>query len=77
MRHAMSQGKQSVGEESASYAEMLATVQAFHAKHRFKETGGEDMTYRVVPMAEDLDEVPVFADLAAFVDGLLVGKLPN
>ena len=26
-----------------SYGEMLAAVQAFHDKHRFKETGGEEM----------------------------------
>lgn len=77
MRHAVSQGQQCVGEESASYTEMLATAQVFHAKHRFREAGGEDMIYRVVPMAEDLDEVPVFADPVAFVDGLLVGELPN
>lgn len=42
-----------------------------------KEAGGEDMTYRVTLMIEELGEVPVFADLATFVDGLLVGKLPN
>ena len=42
-----------------------------------KEAGGEGMTYHVILMIEELGEVPVFADLAAFVDGLLVGKLPN
>ena len=36
---------------------MLAAVQAFHAKHRFKEQGGEDMTYRVALMAEELGEI--------------------
>jgi NTP pyrophosphatase (non-canonical NTP hydrolase) len=36
---------------------MLAAVQAFHDKHRFKETGGEDMTYRVALMAEELGEI--------------------
>lgn len=30
-----------------SYAGMLAAVQAFHDKHRFRETGGEGLTYRV------------------------------
>lgn len=40
-----------------SYAQMLAAVQAFHDKHRFKETGGEDMTYRVALMAEELGEI--------------------
>ena len=40
-----------------SYTSMLATVQAFHDKHRFKETGGEEMTYRVALMAEELGEI--------------------
>ncbi len=36
---------------------MLATVQAFHDKHRFRESGGEDLVYRVALMAEELGEV--------------------
>jgi len=40
-----------------SYAQMLTAVQAFHDKHRFRETGGEDMTYRVALMAEELGEI--------------------
>ena len=40
-----------------SYPKMLMAVQAFHDKHRFKETGGEDMTYRVALMAEELGEI--------------------
>ena len=40
-----------------SYQTMLATVQAFHDKHKFKDTGGEDMTYRVALMAEELGEI--------------------
>ncbi len=40
-----------------SYQGMLAAVQVFHAKHRFKEQGGEDMTYRVALMAEELGEI--------------------
>jgi NTP pyrophosphatase (non-canonical NTP hydrolase) len=40
-----------------SYNEMLAAVQAFHDKHRFKETGGEEMAYRVALMAEELGEI--------------------
>jgi len=35
---------------------MLA-VQAFHDKHRFKETGGEELTYRIALMAEELGEI--------------------
>lgn len=40
-----------------SYQKMLAAVQAFHDKHRFRETGGEDLTYRVALMAEELGEI--------------------
>ena len=40
-----------------SYDAMLAAVQAFHDKHRFKETGGEELVYRVALMAEELGEI--------------------
>ncbi len=40
-----------------SYEEMLAEVQAFHIKHDFKGTGGEDLTYRVALMTEELGEI--------------------
>ena len=40
-----------------SYETMLAEVQAFHDKHQFKEKGGEDLTYRVALMAEELGEI--------------------
>ena len=40
-----------------SYDEMLRSVQAFHDKHRFKETGGEDMLYRIALMSEELGEI--------------------
>ncbi|MBT5229860.1 MAG: nucleoside triphosphate pyrophosphohydrolase family protein [Methylococcales bacterium] len=40
-----------------SYKGMLAKVQAFHDKHDFKNTGGEDLTYRVALMAEELGEI--------------------
>lgn len=36
---------------------MLAKVQAFHDKHDFKNTGGEDLTYRIALMAEELGEM--------------------
>jgi NTP pyrophosphatase (non-canonical NTP hydrolase) len=36
---------------------MLDAVQAFHDKHDFKNTGGEEMTYRLALMAEELGEV--------------------
>ena len=40
-----------------SYKAMLAAVQSFHDKHRFRETGGEELTYRVSLMAEELGEI--------------------
>jgi NTP pyrophosphatase (non-canonical NTP hydrolase) len=43
--------------ESDAYSDMLAAVQAFHDKHRFRETGGEELTYRVALMAEELGEI--------------------
>ena len=40
-----------------SYQAMLNAVQAFHDKHDFKHTGGEEMTYRLALMAEELGEI--------------------
>ena len=40
-----------------SYQSMLAAVQAFHDKHDFKNAGGEEMTYRLALMAEELGEI--------------------
>ena len=40
-----------------SYLEMLAAVQAFHDKHDFRNTGGEEMAYRVALMTEELGEI--------------------
>jgi len=40
-----------------SYQAMLNAVQAFHDKHDFKNTGGEEMTYRLALMAEELGEI--------------------
>jgi NTP pyrophosphatase (non-canonical NTP hydrolase) len=40
-----------------SYQQMLAAVQAFHDKHDFRNTGGEELTYRVALMAEELGEI--------------------
>ena len=42
---------------SDKYSDMLAAVQAFHDKHDFSGTGGEDMTYRIALMAEELGEM--------------------
>lgn len=40
-----------------SYQAMLEAVQAFHDKHDFRNTGGEELTYRVALMAEELGEI--------------------
>ncbi len=40
-----------------SWETMLAAVQAFHDKHGFRENGGEEMTYRIALMAEELGEI--------------------
>lgn len=40
-----------------SYHDMLAKVQDFHDKHDFKNTGGEDLSYRIALMAEELGEM--------------------
>lgn len=40
-----------------SYQAMLDSVQAFHDKHDFKNTGGEELTYRIALMVEELGEV--------------------
>ena len=40
-----------------SYQAMLDAVQAFHDKHDFRNTGGEELAYRVALMAEELGEI--------------------
>ncbi len=40
-----------------SYQAMLDAVQAFHDKHDFKNKGGEELTYRMALMAEELGEI--------------------
>lgn len=46
-----------MSDDRDSWSDMMASVQAFHDKHRFKETGGEDLTYRIALMAEELGEI--------------------
>lgn len=36
---------------------MMDAVQAFHDKHDFRNTGGEELNYRVALMAEELGEI--------------------
>jgi NTP pyrophosphatase (non-canonical NTP hydrolase) len=40
-----------------SFDGMVAAVRAFHEKHCFRELGGEEMTYRIALMAEELGEI--------------------
>jgi NTP pyrophosphatase (non-canonical NTP hydrolase) len=44
-------------QHSDSYEAMLKSVKAFHDKHDFRNTGGEEMTYRLALMAEELGEI--------------------
>ena len=43
--------------DTDSYRAMLAAVQAFHDRHDFKNTGGEELAYRVALMTEELGEI--------------------
>jgi NTP pyrophosphatase (non-canonical NTP hydrolase) len=43
--------------ERDSYQAMRTAVQAFHDKHDFRNTGGEELAYRVALMAEELGEI--------------------
>ena len=45
------------GAERDSWQAMMAAVQAFHDKHDFRNTGGEEMAYRVALMTEELGEI--------------------
>lgn len=40
-----------------SFQAMIDAVQAFHTKHDLKGRGGEDLTYRIALMAEELGEL--------------------
>jgi len=53
-----------------SYDEMLAEVQAFHDKHDFKNTGGEELMYRIALMAEELGEISACASKGKSIEAL-------
>ena len=53
-----------------SYDDMLAEVQAFHDKHDFKNTGGEELMYRIALMAEELGEISACASKGKSVEAL-------
>ena len=40
-----------------SWAAMMAAVRAFHDKHELRRHGGEELSYRVALMAEELGEI--------------------
>ncbi|MEJ2310691.1 MAG: nucleoside triphosphate pyrophosphohydrolase family protein [Gammaproteobacteria bacterium] len=40
-----------------SWKAMMEAVQAFHDKHDFRNSGGEELNYRVALMAEELGEI--------------------
>ena len=44
-------------QQSDSWQAMMQAVQDFHHKHDFKNTGGEELNYRVALMAEELGEI--------------------
>ena len=53
-----------------SYRDMLAAVQAFHDKHDFRNTGGEELNYRVALMAEELGEISACVTKGKSVEAL-------
>lgn len=53
-----------------SYKQMLAEVQAFHDKHDFKNTGGEELMYRIALMTEELGEISACASKGKSVEAL-------
>lgn len=53
-----------------SYDEMLQAVQAFHDKHDFKNTGGEELTYRIALMSEELGEMASAITKGKSIDAL-------
>ena len=55
---------------SDSWNEMMAAVQAFHDKHDFKQKGGEELTYRVALMAEELGEIAACVTKGKSIDSL-------
>jgi len=53
-----------------SYDAMLSRVQAFHDKHDFKNTGGEELMYRIALMTEELGEISACASKGKPVEEL-------
>ncbi len=53
-----------------SYQSMLDAVQEFHQKHDFRKSGGEDLTYRIALMSEELGEISACVTKGKDVDRL-------
>ena len=53
-----------------AYRNMLAAVQAFHDKHDFKNTGGEELAYRIALMTEELGEISACVTKGKNLDSL-------
>lgn len=43
--------------QTDSWQQMMEAVQRFHDKHDFKNSGGEELNYRVALMVEELGEI--------------------
>ena len=43
--------------DSDSWDAMMTAVQAFHDKHDLRNKGGEELTYRIALMTEELGEI--------------------
>ena len=43
--------------DNVAFVDMIDAVRSFHEKHGFKENGGEELSYRVALMAEELGEI--------------------
>lgn len=44
-----------------SYQQMLAAMRSFHHKHDFRKTCGDELTYRITLMTEELGEISACA----------------
>ena len=42
---------------TSDWAEMMHAVRAFHDKYQLRENGGEELTYRIALMTEELGEI--------------------
>ncbi|VAW79330.1 hypothetical protein MNBD_GAMMA12-475 [hydrothermal vent metagenome] len=57
-------------QKNGEWNTMMDSVQAFHTKHDFKNTGGEDLSYRIALMAEELGEISACVTKGKSIDEL-------